>query len=352
MITCLEKEILLRSGQKNIPEGIPFFSPEVKIKTIYFGGGTPSLLAPEEINRLLQAVRKNYQMIPDPEITLEANPDDITAAMLTAWREMGINRLSIGIQSFLDRDLQWMNRSHDAARALQSISLAREAGFYNFSIDLIFGMPELSDKEWEQNIEKAVQLHIPHIACYALTVEPSTALARMIELGKKEPVDNDVQATQFKMLMQALQKAGYEHYEISNFALPGHRSKHNSSYWQQEKYLGIGPSAHSYNGTARMWNIANNVTYMKSIEQGEIPLEKEILTPAQRLNEYIMTSLRTMEGMDLQTIEHKYSADERRRIEKLLEKIPKNLWILDGSIIKLTDEGKLFADGIASDLFK
>jgi oxygen-independent coproporphyrinogen-3 oxidase len=355
MCECLVKEIILRRGslKQNKPGDLAILSSaEEKIETIYFGGGTPSLLDESEIRDILDAIQKNYNVDADAEITLEANPDDINEEKLLALKKSGINRLSIGIQSFVDRDLIWMNRAHNAEQALKSIVLAKDAGFDNFSIDLIFGTPGLTDNEWQKNIAMAVDLQIPHISSYALTVEPKTALQKMIESKKKENTDNEAQARQFVILMNTLRNAGYEHYEISNFAKPGYRSRHNSSYWKGEKYIGIGPSAHSFNGNERSWNKANNMIYMKSLQQNIIPFEKEILTEAQKLNEYIMTSLRTMEGMDLDVIEKKFSVNEKNRIENLLHSKVKNEYFLqEKNQVTLTDEGKLFADLISVTLF-
>jgi oxygen-independent coproporphyrinogen-3 oxidase len=248
LIPAILKEIELRS----------IHADNEVIQTIYFGGGTPSLLSMDDINAILSSLNKNFNISDSAEISLEANPDDITIEKLNGWRNAGINRLSIGIQSFIERDLQWMNRAHNVSQALSCIHLARESGFNNFSIDLIFGVPGLSNSEWENNVQTVIDLQVPHISSYALTVEPKTALQKMIVTKKKENVNADIQAEQYHILMKKMNEAGYEHYEISNFAKPGFRSRHNSSYWQSEKYIGIGPSAHSYNGKERMWNKANN----------------------------------------------------------------------------------------------
>jgi len=351
-VSSLIKEIEIRS--KSPENEIAILSSQNEaIETIYFGGGTPSLLSQYEINQILSSLKKNYKISNASEITLEANPDDITLEKLNAWKNAGVNRLSIGIQSFIDRDLKWMNRVHNAEQSLDCIHLAREAGFNNFSIDLIFGTPNLSNDEWKENVQKAINMKVPHIACYALTVEPKTALQKMIALKKKEDVNADMQAGQYLILMKMMRSEGYEHYEISNFAKPGFRSRHNSSYWQGKKYIGIGPSAHSYNGKERMWNKANNTIYIQSIQQNNIPFEKEILTKNQQLEEYIMTSLRTMEGMDLQFIENNFSKDERKRIENILaNEVAKDKIIAKGDKIILTDEGKLFADAISVKLFR
>lgn len=345
----LRRKMLDQDGKKDIAI---LSSPQEVIETIYFGGGTPSLLSGEEISSIIFSIKKNYKVAANAEITLEANPDDINTKSLSAWKKADINRLSIGIQSFIDRDLKWMNRAHNAAQALNCIRFAREAGFNNFSIDLIFGTPGLTDEEWKKNVRTVIDLNIPHISSYALTVESKTALQKMIELKKKENVDNDVQAKQFSILMEMMSTAGYEHYEISNFAKPGFRSRHNSSYWQGEKYIGIGPSAHSYNGKERSWNIANNRLYIQSLQQNSIPFEKEILTKSEKLNEYVMTSLRTIEGLDLDFVEENFSLAERNRIEKLLKKrIEKDNFIQQKNKIVLTNKGKLFADRIAVELF-
>ena len=342
LIRALLKEIELRSSNLD----------DETIATIYFGGGTPSLLSIDDINLILSSLNENYNISDSAEISFEANPDDITIEKLDGWKNAGINRLSIGIQSFIERDLKWMNRAHNASQAVSCIQLAKQAGFNNFSIDLIFGVPGLSNNEWQKNVQTAIDLQVPHISSYALTVEPKTALQKMIALKKKENVNTDIQADQFHILMRKMNEAGYEHYEISNFARPGFRSQHNSSYWQGEKYIGIGPSAHSYNGKERMWNNANNALYIQSLQQDIIPSEKEILSESQKLNEYVMTSLRTMEGMDLLFIENNFSKKGRERIENLFnQKIKKENYFISSNKIILTNDGKLFADAIAVELF-
>ncbi len=344
MTDALEKEITL-SHKFNTGKEI--------IETIYFGGGTPSLLDKRDIEELLFAIKNNCTVGSSAEITLEANPDDISVEKLNDWKDAGINRLSIGIQSFKEADLKWMNRAHNAEEATACIELAREAGFHNFSVDLIYGTPLLTDDEWHDNVKKIISFGVPHIACYALTVELGTALKKMVGLNKKEDVDPDTQARQFLLLMQWMNDAGYEHYEISNFAKPGFRSRHNSSYWKGDTYIGIGPSAHSYNGIARKWNIANNALYIQSITNNIIPFEEEILTTDQKLNEYVMTALRTIEGIDLAFISDKFSQNEVERISNSANKyIDKGFMIKTGTKLILTDEGKLFADGIAADFFK
>jgi oxygen-independent coproporphyrinogen-3 oxidase len=322
------------------------------IGTIYMGGGTPSLLAPEELRLLLQAVYAHHSIEPGAEITLEANPDDITATRLKEWKEIGINRLSIGVQSFRDTDLQWMNRAHHADQARVSITEARNEGFLHDSIDLIYGIPGLGDEDLIQNLETAISLGSPHLSCYALTVEPKTALAKDIQRGKMPDTDPQQQARQFLLLIDYLTKAGYEHYEISNFALPGHRSRHNSNYWKGIPYLGLGPSAHSFDGKSRRWNTTVNAHYIKQVNAGILPFEDEVLTPVQQLNEYLMTSLRTLEGTDLDKVLSQWGEKTVNRLDKASENYQKiGRMIKQGNKLILTKEGKLFADGIASDLF-
>lgn len=322
------------------------------VSTLYFGGGTPSILEADDIKLIMEKLYDNFFIDADIEITLEANPDDIDEKKLSAWKALGINRLSIGVQSFFDEDLQWMNRAHNAAQSIHCIQLAQDKGFSNISIDLIYGVPGLSDDRWKANVDTSISLNIPHLSCYALTVEPATALDKMIKLHKKENTDSEAQSRQFKQLMQWLRAAGYMHYEISNFAKPGMQSKHNSSYWQGKSYLGLGPSAHSFNGESRQWNISNNSLYIKKIEGGEVPFEQEQLTSNQKQNEYIMTSLRTTEGISLHYLKEKFGHTSYERVMNLSSVyIKQELMIADKDHLILTDEGKLFADGIAADFF-
>jgi putative oxygen-independent coproporphyrinogen III oxidase len=345
------KSSLIKAILEEIPLRTDYLGQE-KISTLYFGGGTPSILDTAEINEILKVIKENFDVKDTAEITLEANPDDLTNNKPEQLKNIGINRLSIGVQAFLDPDLQWMNRSHSASQALQSIKAVKEAGFANFSIDLIYGTPLLSEEKWQQNILQAIDLQVPHLSCYALTVEPSTALDNFIRQKKYPPVDADKAARQFELLMDWLEKAGYEQYEISNFALPGYRSKHNSSYWEEKHYLGIGPSAHSYNGISRQWNIANNALYIQSIQQGKIPAEKESLTPTMQLNEYIMTSLRTSRGCDLILFEKKFGRIKKEKlIAESMKYLQQGKLFLKNNHLILSKQGKLFADGIAADLF-
>ena len=323
-----------------------------KVNTIYFGGGTPSLLSSHELNIIMDAIHRSFDIEVGAEVTLEANPDDINVPVLTTWSKSGINRLSIGIQSFHKEDLVWMNRAHNEIQAMECVRLAQNAGFYNMSIDLIYGTPTLTDERWASNLIAALSMNIPHLSCYALTVEPGTALESMTKKKKVHPVSGDDQARQFLQMTEILTSRGYEHYEISNFALPGKRSKHNSSYWSGDKYIGLGPSAHSFNGTSRQWNVANNALYIKSLEGGSVPFEQEFLTDVQRFNEYVMTSLRTMEGTDIGLVRQKFGDEAAGVLDEGSLKFVERGWMVKGrDRIVLTEEGKLFADGIASELF-
>lgn len=325
---------------------------EQTVETIYFGGGTPSLLSTEEVKTIIDTIHSLYQVNPNAEITLEANPDDVTDEKLYGWKTAGINRLSIGIQSLFDEDLQWMNRAHTAAEAKQVIQKARNAGFETFTVDLIYGTPGLTDEKWEQNLDWVIEQQITHLSCYALTVEEKTPLDKQIRLLQKTDIDAEQQSRQFLFLMDYMQQAGFEHYEISNFAKPGHRSKHNSSYWHGAHYLGLGPSAHSYNGNSRQWNVANNQQYIQSLSKNIIPFEKEELTKTQQLNEYVMTSLRLLEGCDLEFVQDQFGEAEAIRLKASSNTFQQMKWLTEiNNHLVLTREGKLFADRIASDLF-
>jgi oxygen-independent coproporphyrinogen-3 oxidase len=299
----------------------------------------------------MESLNKHFSIAPHAEITLEANPDDVTEVLLKGWKSAGINRISMGVQSFYEEELLWMNRAHNSLQADESIAIVFKH-FDNLTIDLIYGSPLLTDEMWEQNVSKALAYGIPHLSCYALTVEEKTPLFKHINQQKKAPVDSDRQAHQFLLLMQWLRTAGYEHYEVSNFAKPGFRSRHNSSYWRGEKYLGLGPSAHSYNGTDRQWNVANNQQYIRSINEHKIPAEKESLTARDRLNETIMISLRTKEGLNLEYVEKVWGNEQRTQLEKDLKQfVDQNLVQQNGTTYSLTDHGMLRADGIAAALF-
>ena len=324
-----------------------------KIETVYFGGGTPSLLSGNQLSFILNELRNIFSFSADVEITLEANPDDISVEKLAEWKEAGINRLSIGIQSFFEEDLQWMNRAHDAKQALASISNAKKAGFDNISIDLIYGGPTLTNEHWQENLQIAIEFLVPHLSCYALTVEPKTVLAKKINNKELVDIDQEKQATHFNQLQAFASLAGYEHYEISNLALAGKKSKHNSNYWSGEHYLGLGPAAHSFNGKSRQWNIANNSLYSTSIQQDIIPFEIEFLSVTQQLNEYIMTSLRTSDGIDLNNIVSIAGESMLAMVLKDSEKyIEHGKMVLNSGHLLLTKQGKFYADGISADLFQ
>lgn len=321
------------------------------IETIYFGGGTPTILHTDQLKHITAAIYHAHPQIKLQELTIEANPDDLTevkVAELAGLRSLGLNRLSIGVQSFHESDLIYMNRAHNAQEALAAIERVQAAGFQNLTIDLIYGTPTMDDAAWRQNIRQAFAVGIPHISSYALTVEPKTYLDKNIRTGKAVPVDEVQSSRQFDILMEEMTAHGYDQYEISNFALPGHHAIHNTNYWRGKKYLGLGPSAHSYDGSSRRWNVANNNTYIKSIAEGKLPYEIEHLTAAQRANEYIMTSLRTMWGCDLTRPE---VSGYRNEISRTLDEIAPEQYILDGNVLRLTQAGRHYADRIASDLF-
>jgi oxygen-independent coproporphyrinogen-3 oxidase len=323
------------------------------IETLYLGGGTPSLLRKAALAKLFDAVKLHFTLLPDAEITLEANPDDIGNEQLLNWVELGVNRLSIGIQSFRNEDLQWMGRAHNADQALTCIGLAQAAGIQNISIDLIYGGPSLSNEDWIKNLQIAINTGVPHLSCYALTVEPKTALAHKINQQELPNVDAAQQATHFGILQEMTAAAGFEQYEISNFSLPGKRSIHNANYWLGQHYLGVGPAAHSFNGISRQWNISNNALYIQSLAQAVVPFEIEELTVVQQINEYIMTALRTIEGIDANRINAIAGNDIFEAI--LLDAdhyIDEGLLTHKNGRLSLTPNGKFMADGIAAHLFR
>ncbi|MBZ4036328.1 radical SAM family heme chaperone HemW [Flavobacterium sp. 17A] len=341
MVLVLAKEIGMRKNE---------FSNEI-VETIYFGGGTPSVLSNEEINFLISEVYKHYKVIENPEITLEANPDDLSAERILELSKSPINRLSIGIQSFYEDDLKMMNRAHNSAEAKKCLEEATKY-FDNISLDLIYGIPGLSDEMWRQNIQTALDFGIPHISSYALTVEPKTALSKLIQTGKIAEPQDDVASNHFMILVEMLQKNGFIHYELSNFGKENYFSKNNSAYWLGKKYIGIGPSAHSYDGEKRGWNIANNSLYIKAIQNDELPIETETLTVSDRYNEYIMTGLRTIWGVSLERIEKEFGLEYLNYLQKQSQKFLKDdLLSIENNILKPTPKGKFLTDGIASDLF-
>lgn len=321
---------------------------EKELSSIYLGGGTPSLLKQDELSQIFDKIQQLFSIKDNAEITLEANPDDLTEEKLKMLSHSPVNRLSIGIQSFSDEDLQFMNRAHNAGEAHQCIELAQKYGFQNLTVDLIYGAPTTTDKQWLQNIDRLFEYDIPHLSCYCLTVEPKTALAHFVKTGKVADVDDEQASRQFDILMEKMEDKGYEHYEISNFAKPGWHAIHNSNYWRGEAYLGVGPSAHSYDRKSRQWNVANNSKYIKAIKEGVIPSEKELLTPEQRYNEYIMTGLRTKWGVELERIDPAFQKYFVQESKPYLEegKIEKK-----GGAFVLTRAGKHLADRIAMELF-
>jgi len=341
LIQALVKEIQL---QKNYLGG-------ETIETIYFGGGTPSLLDAGEINLLLDTITRLYTVAANAEITLEANPDDLNKAKLQTLLQTPINRFSIGIQSFFDDDLLWMNRAHRADESETAVKRAQDMGFENLTVDLIYGYPLLTDYKWKHNLDKVFELNIPHVSSYSMTVEPNTALAAFIGKKKQPPMNDQQSAAQFVMLTDAMRDHGFEHYEISNFCKPGHYSRHNSNYWKGVKYLGIGPSAHSYNGEARQWNVANNAKYIQDIIKGNLPAETEILSENDRLNEYIMTSLRTIWGLDMDKLNSIAPAASTPLLIAAQNYFEREWITQKDNTIYLTPTGKLYADQIASELF-
>ncbi len=347
MVHCLAQELILRAGEmKDIP-----------IATIYLGGGTPSLLEEHEIAFLLDTIYKNYTVVDDPEITLEANPDDLWpgprggSSKVSRYSTVGINRMSIGIQSFFDADLKLMNRAHTAHEAENCIKEVMDY-FDNISIDLIYGIPDMGDDRWEQNIGKALSFDLAHISSYALTVEPKTALYSFIQKGIIADVDDEQAQRQFYLLEERLTTAGYSHYEISNFGKPGFFSKNNTAYWQGKPYLGIGPSAHSFDGKRRGWNIRNNIKYIQQLRKGKLPIDYELLSTTDRYNEYVMTGLRTIWGVSLEKVEADFGNTYRSYLERQAKKyVNDHLLFWDNSVLLPTKKGKFLVDGIASDLF-
>ncbi|AMQ00667.1 Coproporphyrinogen III oxidase [Pedobacter cryoconitis] len=342
MTDAICKEILLKKSR----------IADEHIGSIYFGGGTPSLLPEKSLARIFDTLTSNFSIAADAEITIETNPDDLDAKKIAQLRQLPVNRFSIGVQSFFNDDLVWMNRAHTANEAETCIKRSQDAGFENLSIDLIYGFPLLTDEKWLSNINKAISLQTPHISAYSLTVEPKTALAAAIKKGKQIPVNDEQSAAQFITLTEKLAIAGFDHYEISNYSLPGRHAVHNTNYWRGIPYLGIGPSAHGFNGNVRYLNIANNAKYMQQLALGKLAETIEELDSYDRFNEYIMTSLRTMWGTDLQKIGNEFGKifleDTLKNIIPFLQRD----WLKnENNRLILTPDGKLFADYIASELF-
>ena len=341
LISCLVKEIELRKEELNAKT----------VETIYFGGGTPSILSAREISVLIDAVYANHHVVEAPEITLEANPDDLSEEKLIEFSTSRINRLSIGVQSFLEKDLILMNRAHNADEAKKSVSLASQY-FENISVDLIYGIPGLTNEEWRKNIQTVLDFNIPHISSYALTVEPKTALATLIQKGKIENVNDDLAQAQFSILTAMLEKENFVHYELSNFGKESYFSKNNTGYWLGKTYIGIGPSAHSFDGKQRSWNVRNNAIYIKKMEQNNLPIERETLSITDAYNEYIMTGLRTIWGVSLVKIQTDFGSKYVSYLKLESKKyIQQKLLYFDGEIVKTTKKGRFLVDGIASHLF-
>ncbi len=340
MVYALVKELQLRKDELKVP-----------IETIYFGGGTPSLLTIDEIQVLLNTVYDNFLVSADPEITLEANPDDLHSEKIFQLSQTNINRLSIGIQSFHDKDLQLMNRAHHAQEALDCIKEAKKY-FENISIDLIYGIPGLTNEQWQKNLEIAIDFNVPHISSYALTVEPKTALEKFIRVGKIPPVEEKQSKEHYLLLLETMEASGVINYEFSNFGKEGYFSKNNTAYWNGKSYLGIGPSAHSFNGTTRSWNVRNNTQYIKSLAIDQLPSEKETLNVSDSYNEYIMTGLRTMWGVSLDKVEKDFGPQYKSYcLEQLKEPLQNELIEVKNNILTVTKKGKFLSDGIASNLF-
>jgi oxygen-independent coproporphyrinogen-3 oxidase len=342
LISAMKKEISLQEN----------YLDQEKIKTIYFGGGTPSAVPPNYIQELINEVRKFHEVDFEAEITLEANPDDLTKENLTIWKNSGVNRLSVGVQSFVDEHLVWMNRAHNKNQAISGLKWAKEAGISNITMDLIYGIPGMTMDQWKENLDIFLKLDLPHLSAYGLTIESQTHLGHLVKTNKvKTEVDESYNA-QFEYLMQTAAKNDFDHYEISNFGKPGLYSRHNTAYWLGEKYLGIGPSAHSFNGKERSWAVKSNIKYVKLLANNEVPIEVEGLTQNDRYNEYILTRLRTIWGIDSNQIKTQFGPDFQNFLNSCISP-----YVNSGMVIKkqdsyiLSTQGKYMADKISSDLF-
>ncbi|WP_288377105.1 radical SAM family heme chaperone HemW [Chryseobacterium culicis] len=343
MLRAMKTEIQLRKDELQ----------NKNLKSLYFGGGTPSILSVDEINALIDEVLKYFSFEKDIEVTLEANPDDLDKNFLKQLAGTPVNRLSIGTQSFFEEDLKLMNRAHNASQAESSIKRAQDFGFENLSIDLIYGSPTSNLEIWKENLHKTMALEIPHISSYALTVEPKTALENWISKGKVKSPKEEEQNREFYYLSDFLKGNGFEHYEVSNFAKPGFYSRHNSAYWKYQEYLGIGPSAHSYNGfDVRSWNVANNQQYIKKLNDKLLAKEEEILSKEDQFNEMIMIGLRTIWGVDLESLKNKFSDRMLEHFQREIKsKMEEGILIIENDYLKIPEKHWFMADGIASDLF-
>ena len=340
MIDSIVREIESRKG----------YLENQKVRTIYFGGGTPSILKEDEIQAILSKVYKVFDVVQVAEITLEANPDDINSENLKVWKKAGVNRLSIGLQSFKKSDLEWMNRAHTVQDSFQCVKLAKQHGFEDITVDLMYGLPDLTMKEWENHIQEVLDLNVPHVSAYCLTVEKKTVLSNLVGKGKIVPASEDQQSDQFLKLLKKLEAKGFEQYEISNFSKPGHESKHNSNYWKGEWYLGVGPSAHSFNGTSRSWNIRNPARYIPEVKENGDYNESETLSKVNQFNERILIGLRTKYGVNMKELA-RLSPISVRFLEVMNDFMEKGWAFQENESLVLTKEGKLRADYIASELF-
>lgn len=340
MLDALNKQLFQDASQLNS-----------LIDTIYFGGGTPSLLSIEELKKLLSTIKANYTLAPQVEITLEANPDDISLKKANHWLEVGVNRLSIGVQSFFQENLTTMNRAHNANEAIEAIHIIKKAGFKNYSVDLMFSLPDLTDEMWIQNLNQVIDLEVPHLSCYNLTIEEQTALSLLISKSKIPPLSENASVSQFTLAMKLLKLAGYEQYEISNYCLPGMESKHNTAYWNQIEYLGVGPGAHSFLKEERAFNIAHNMNYIKAIENNTFKKQIDPLTRENKFNEYILTRLRTNNGILLDDLTSNFGKFLNQIQDSLNKQINLKTIFLESGRIKLTTKGKFIADQVALELF-
>ncbi len=340
LVKALAEEIYRRAA----------YLAERDLQSIYIGGGTPSLLQEKELAIIFEQLYKHFAWDKSAELTIEANPDDISSSMLDTWKKFGINRISLGLQSFNDEELRWMNRAHTAAQGLDAVKRAQDTGFENISLDLIYGSRFQDDNSWAQTLQTVIDLNVPHISSYNLTVEQKTLLYHNIKHGIEPPVNETLSARQFNSMSDFLADNGFLHYEVSNFARPGREAVHNSNYWKQKPYLGIGPSAHSFDGASRQWNVRNNLQYIKALQEGGNFSEREELTVKDRYNEYILTRLRTMWGCDMREIEENFGAGALSHFKKGI-KLKGGLFITQNNVVTLSKEAKLLADGLASDLF-
>jgi oxygen-independent coproporphyrinogen-3 oxidase len=349
--TMKGRDEILAAMHKELADRKEYLHGE-KISTVYFGGGTPSLLSEKELNGFIDGVAGNFELSPDAEITLEANPDDLTREKIRELKQSPVNRLSIGVQSFREADLKWMNRAHTSSQSDYAIKLAQDAGFEDITIDLIYSIPGMSQEQWEDNLAKAIALEVNHISAYSLTIEPKTVFGHLQMKGKLKVTEQEVSEQHFLRMTEMLGAAGFEHYEVSNFARPGWRSRHNTAYWEGKKYLGLGPSAHSFDGHSRQWNVSNNAVYERAVRNGTPYFEREELSDMMRLNEYIMTGMRTSAGIDLTYVSNSFGIDLMKKYDHLISAyVQSGAMKMTGEKLQLTSGGFLLADRIASDLF-